>query len=83
MNTPTISPANAGQPIGFLVRHKDLVLVVKIGADQLECQLTPQAALELARDLLVAGMDHAEARAMQRVSADTVAAGAIGKASSH
>ncbi|MCL4689517.1 MAG: hypothetical protein KJ007_13230 [Burkholderiales bacterium] len=78
-----LDPANVGQPIGFLVRREDLVLVMKVGTDEICAQLSPQAALEIARDLLVAGLEHAEARAMQRVNADAVAAGVIGKASSH
>jgi hypothetical protein len=78
-----LDPANVGQPIGFLVRREDLVLVVKVGADEIQCQLTPQAALEIARDLLVAGMEHAEARAIQHSNAAAAAAGVIGKASSH
>lgn len=78
-----LDPNNVGQPIGFMVRREDLVFVMKIGADEICAQLTPQAALELARDLLVAGLEHAEARAMQRMNADAVAAGVIGKASSH
>ena len=79
---PTLDPASAGQPIGFRVRREDLVLIVKIGADEIAAQLTPQAALEIARDLLAAGLEHAEARAMQRAGAAAAAAGAIDKAAS-
>lgn len=79
--THPIDPSNIGAPIGFHVRHADLVLIVKIGTDEISAQLTPQAALEIARDLIVAGLAHAETRAMQRVNADAIAGDAINKAS--
>ena len=81
MTKPIIDPSNIGAPIGFHVRHADLVLIMKIGTDEIAAQLTPESAMVIARDLLVAAMDHGEARAMQRVNADAIAGDAINKAS--
>lgn len=65
----------AAPRIGFSVRHEDLVLLVKVGDEILEAQLAPQGALELARDLLSAGLDHAQARMEKRVQAALELAG--------
>ena len=81
-STATATPDNDGLPVGLLVRHADLVFVVRVGARETAASLTPQMALELARDLICAGLAHAEARAMQRMNADAVAAGLIAKTSS-
>ncbi|MGE3452605.1 MAG: hypothetical protein AB7I06_14480 [Burkholderiales bacterium] len=83
MNNPPTTPIDPQIAIGFRVEVERCCLVVQIGGVTTTGQLTPQMALELARDLIVAGLAHAEARAAQRVNADAIANGAIGKASSH
>lgn len=80
-STATATPDNDGLPVGLLVRHADLVFVVRVGDREIAASLTPQMALELARDLICAGLAHAEARAAQRFHANEIAAGAIDKAS--
>lgn len=80
-STATATPDNDGLPVGLLVRHADLVFVVRVGDREIAASLTPQMALELARDLICAGLAHAEARAAQRLHANAIAAGAIDKAS--
>lgn len=75
------NPTPASAAIGFSVRVEDLSLLVKVGDTVIAAALTPQGALELARDLLAAGLDHAAARAEQRLQAEQLAEDVVRKAS--
>lgn len=61
--------------IGLSVRTEDLCLLVTAGDHVIAAQLSPQGALELARDLLNAGLAHAAARVEHRLQSQAAGEG--------